>query len=84
MTKVYQVVEKDLKDECYLLCGEVPRSPGFFAASVIYWIRAEELPEQALKTFPSAISAEDAKAQAEGWIKKNLFEDYHEYLLREE
>jgi hypothetical protein len=82
MTEVYKIIEADRKDECLLVCSETPYQKGLFVASVVFWKRTETASDMAIERFPSTQSIADAKAQAEGWIRGNLFPKYQATQLK--
>lgn len=80
--KVYRIVEKDKKDECYLFVGETPNQPGNFVASVLFWKRTIKSSSLSLKIFTSLRNINVAKTEAENWIKNNLFINYNITILK--
>jgi len=82
MTDVYRIVASTGSDECFLLCGQAPGESGLYAASVLYWHRTEEETVPSVTHFTSQ-DLTDAEAQAEAWIRANLFPGFAKRPFRE-
>lgn len=81
-TEVYRFVARYGKDQCCLYVGEVPGFPGRFMAGVLYWKREADSSQLTLKTFSMTQDAEEAKREAEAWIRSSLFPDYPPLIRR--
>jgi len=83
MTTVHRIVDADGREECYLFSGRAHGQPVLYVASVLYMKRTAETSVASVRSFHSTRSASDARRQAEGWIKGNLFPRYTIKRLRE-
>ena len=83
MADVYRIVAMDGRDECYLFCSETPYQAGLYVASVLYWRRSQDVSDMAVEHFTSPKNLTEAKDKAEGWIKRNRFQQFRETQLRE-
>jgi hypothetical protein len=81
-TEVYRFVARYGKAQCCLYVSEVPGCPGRFMAAVLYWKREADSSLLSLKTFSMTQNVEEAKREAEAWIRSNLFPDYPPRIRR--
>ncbi len=73
MTKAYDYFSKKTHNFCTIL---VTNKGAFYYASIIYFDRTQTDHFFSVKHFVSEKSEVDVKKEAEGWVKKELCEDY--------